>query len=558
VRLRATDYTVKYAYDRNHQVIRATDALGKFTTSSYDRDGLVTATTDQLNNTTQVTIPQDGSYEVFVRYPSVSGAATDAKFTVAHGAGDTVKTVNQTTGTGAWVSLGSYAFTAGNSHKVTLSDQAGGTVVADAVKLVRNNSGDTDTEQHDYAYTYDPNGNLTTIADSSPGARIDTYTVGYTGLNQVASVQEAKAGQVKNTTSFSYDENGLLLTTGHDEQHSRYEYDPRDLLSKVTVGKTATDPDPKITTYTYTDRGERSRQVKGNGNTVDYGYFLDGMLDTQTEKKPNGMLVSDHVVDYDLNGNRTRDVSRKMNADNHAAYLTTTADYANDPRDRLASVTRTGDGAGTETYVHDANSNVVSQTVKGATTTFNYDRNRLLTATTSGVTASYNYDPFGRLDTVTAAGLIIERNVYDGFDHIVENRQNTGTSTSTTKYAYDPLDRTSTKTTNAGAASEKTTTFNYLGLSGDVLDEVVAGTVQKSYQYSPRGERLSQTTHNADGTEEETFYGYSPHTDVEQLTDDVGDTRATYGSSSSTRPPGVTGSTAPRTAARSTSGRTAR
>jgi RHS repeat-associated protein len=34
---------------------------------------------------------------------------------------------------------------------------------------------------------------------------------------------------------------------------------------------------------------------------------------------------------------------------------------------------------------------------------------------------------------------------------------------------------------------------------------------------------------NDDGTEEETFYGYNPHTDIETLTDRTGNTKATYG-----------------------------
>jgi len=165
--------------------------------------------------TWRLNIPQDGNYEVFVRFPNVAGAATDAKYTIAHGAGNTIKTVNQTVGTGTWVSLGSYAFMTGNSHAVTLSDQAGGTVVADAVKLVRNNTGETDTEKHDYTYRYDPNGNLTTISDASPGARVDTYAIGYTGLNQVATVTESKGGQTKNTTSFGYNENGAPRTAQH-------------------------------------------------------------------------------------------------------------------------------------------------------------------------------------------------------------------------------------------------------------------------------------------------------------------------------------------------------
>lgn len=73
--------------------------------------------------TWRLNVPQPGTYEVFARFPQITGAATDAKYTVSHAGGDTVKTVNQTTNTGAWVSLGSYSFTEGNSHKVSLSDQ---------------------------------------------------------------------------------------------------------------------------------------------------------------------------------------------------------------------------------------------------------------------------------------------------------------------------------------------------------------------------------------------------------------------------------------------------
>ena len=62
-----------------------------------------------------------------------------------------------------------------------------------------------------------------------------------------------------------------------------------------------------------------------------------------------------------------------------------------------------------------------------------------------------------------------------------------------------------------------------------MLDEEVAGELTKSYQYSPWGQRLSQIKHNADGTTEDGYYGYNSHTDVETLTDENGDTKATYG-----------------------------
>jgi YD repeat-containing protein len=226
--------------------------------------------------------------------------------------------------------------------------------------------------------------------------------------------------------------------------------------------------------------------------------------------------------------------SKTMNADNHAALIQRVQTVTYDPRDRIATLTKTdpttGNTVESESYVHDANDNVISQTLKGATTTFTYDRNRLQTAVTGGVTASYNYDPFGRLDTVTGAGQILQRYSYDGFDRIAQQTKlnTSGTGTTTSRYTYDPLDRTASQTDNAGTPSEKTTTFDYLGLSGEVIDEQVAGQLQRSYQYSPWGERLSQTKHNTGGTTEDSFYGYDPHTSVETLTNTSGDTKATY------------------------------
>jgi RHS repeat-associated protein len=125
----------------------------------------------------------------------------------------------------------------------------------------------------------------------------------------------------------------------------------------------------------------------------------------------------------------------------------------------------------------------------------------------------------------------VQRTTYDGFDRIAQQtKQNaSGTGTTTSRYTYDPLDRTASQTDNVGATGEKSTTFNYLGLSGDVIDEQIAGQLQRSYQYSPWGERLSQAKRNTDGTSEDSFYGYDPHTSVETLTDTSGDTKATYG-----------------------------
>ncbi|WP_235023924.1 golvesin C-terminal-like domain-containing protein [Streptomyces sp. WAC05374] len=471
-------------------------------------------------------IPKDGTYTAYVKYPKVTGAATTAKYTLSQGTTTHPSvTKDQNAATGTWVSLGSYSLKQGNDAKLKLEQNSGGIVVADGVKLVRDTAGETDSEKKSFAYAYDANGNLTSIDDTSSGARIDAYTIVYTGLNQVAKVTEALAGAEKKSTSYTYDVNGKPETITHPDQFSKYTYDLRDLVKTVSVGKSSTDGSPKVTSYTYTDRGLKLQETKNNKNTVDYTYYLSGAVKTAVEKKPNGTLVSSHTYAYDPNGNKAQDVAKKMNADNNAAYLESTTDYTYDPANRLAKSVKTGNGAGTETYVHDDNANVVSQTVKGTSTTYTYDRNRLVSAAVGGSTATYNYDPFGRQESVTGGGKVIERSVYDGFDHVVESQKMDDAGTlKSTKYTFDPLDRTASKT-----ADGKTTDFTYLGLSTEVLGEEVAGALTKSYQYSPWGERLSQVKHNTDGTGEDGYYGYNSHTDVETLTDKDGNSKSTYG-----------------------------
>jgi hypothetical protein len=87
-----------------------------------------------------------------------------------------------------------------------------------------------------------------------------------------------------------------------------------------------------------------------------------------------------------------------------------------------------------------------------------------------------------------------------------------------------------TRTTRRRTGTDgKTTDYDYLGMSSEVLAEKVGSELTKSYQYSAWGERLSQIKHNSDGTTEDGYYGYNSHTDIETLTDKNGDTKATYG-----------------------------
>lgn len=311
-------------------------------------------------------IPKDGNYTVYVAYPAVSGAATSASFKVSYHGGTATVPVNQTTnastaGSPSWVSLGKYAFTqADTGQKVTLTQSAagGGTVVADAVRVVRDTTGGSNTAHHDFTYSYDPNGNQKGIADSSAtGPAVASYAMTYDGINRLTNVEEDNsAGSAVHTTIYGYDAGSNLTSRGHDSATSDYTYDPRNLLATETDKSWATDPSPQVTTFDYTPDGLRKTEDKPNGNTVTYSYFADGLLAHQLETTSGSATVAEHTYAYNPDGIKASDAQKLMNADT-GTLMSHSLAYSYDPRDRLTRVQT--DGTATESYVHDAARNRV-------------------------------------------------------------------------------------------------------------------------------------------------------------------------------------------------------
>jgi polysaccharide biosynthesis protein PslG len=84
------------------------------------------------------TVPETGTYEVFLRWTSHSNRANAVPVTITHAGGSTNLQVDQTNNGAAWVSAGSYAFNAGTSGSVTISNTGtSGYVVADAIRLLK-------------------------------------------------------------------------------------------------------------------------------------------------------------------------------------------------------------------------------------------------------------------------------------------------------------------------------------------------------------------------------------------------------------------------------------
>ncbi|WP_327730336.1 polymorphic toxin-type HINT domain-containing protein [Streptomyces sp. NBC_00487] len=478
----------------------------------------------------QLTIPQSGDYTVYVQYPEVDGAAKDAAYEIKHKDGTETKTLDQSELAGEWRSLGKYAFSEDTGQAVTLTDKATGTVVADAVRLVRDNTGDTDNEKKDFSYRYDANGNQTEITDTSPGVETDRYTLDYDELNQLTKVVEHDGDTVRNTTALTYDSNGNTLTTTHDLTWSKLEYDALDRVERITNAASPTADDRQVTSVEYTARGELAKQTKPNGNVLSIDYYLDGATKKTTEKKSDGSVVAEHALKYNANGHKAQDVLKLMDADDHGETIDNTYAYTYDPQDRIAKVVKSGDDEKTEEYRHDSAGNVVWQTVDDTTTTHRYDRNRLLTSTADGASSTYNYDPLGRLDTVSFGGETIQKYRYDGFDRPESITAGSGESAKTTRMTYDAFDRTVKET--VGGDDAKTTLFTYLGITSNSLKEEVTDEGVTSFQYASWGQKLTQIKDEEDdegASPETTQYLYHPHGDVEALTDKDGDTKTTYG-----------------------------
>ncbi|WP_149824173.1 RHS repeat-associated core domain-containing protein [Streptomyces tailanensis] len=476
----------------------------------------------------QLTIPQSGDYTVYVHYPKVDGAAKDASYEIKHKDGTETRSLDQTELPGEWRSLGKYAFAEDTGQTITLTDKATGTVVADAVRLVRDNEGDTDNEEKDFSYRYDANGNQIEIVDNSPGVEVDRYSLEYNELNQLSKVVERDGDSVRNTTALTYDANGNTLTTAHDLTWSKLDYDPLNRVERITNAASATADGRQVTSLEYTARGELAKQTKPNGNVLTVDYYLDGSTKKTTEKQSDDTLVAEHALKYNANGHKVEDVLKLMDADDHGDTIDNTYAYTYDPQDRIAKVAKTGDDDKTEEYRHDAAGNVVWQTVDDTTTTHRYDRNRLLTSTADGASSTYNYDPLGRLDTVSFGGETIQKYRYDGFDRPASITAGSGDSAKTTRMTYDAFDRTVKEAVGSGDDA-KTTLFTYLGITTHSLKEEVTDEGVTSFQYASWGQKLTQIKDEEDKDPETTQYLYHPHGDVEALTDKDGDTKTTYG-----------------------------
>ncbi|HXH80276.1 AHH domain-containing protein [Nocardioides sp.] len=538
-----------------------------------------------------------GTYDLRVTCPKVTGAATNATFTIKVKKGDatttTTKVVDQTACQSGTVAplLGSFTFAGGEDIKVSLAPSATGVAVADAIKLRKT---DSSAERRVFSYAYDANGQVETVTD---GAK--SFTTKYDGLGRALKATETGGATGTRTTTWAYDLSSNMLSSyafrgagdgsenGNNEssRFTRYTWDIRDMVASVAAGATP-DASLKTTTFGYDPRGMRVAMTKPNGNVTSYAYYSDGLPRSITERDKNAKLVASHDLEFTLDGDRSKDVSKVENPDTDG-YLNQVATFAYTPSRQLASVNKTVPDAASgkpgkgESYCYDAAGNITEQKVGRDLTRMTYDRNRLLKTQTKKTdvadltcptgseqletarsTLTHQYDAFGRATTLSyqggtgtrANGTVVKRYGYDGFDRVVREQSflsDGDTNDTTITRTYDAFDRTTHRTATVRNNPAVSTRYVYLGKGDQVAFEEQRDTggawqLAKAYTYGPGGEQLAMrdigvnvpgpdATESTDpdkqldaGESRELFFGTNPHGDIETLTDNTGEVVSSY------------------------------
>ncbi len=138
----------------------------------------------------------------------------------------------------------------------------------------------------DFTYTYDPNANLTQIADGSPTAKIDLWDIAYTGLNQIDQIQR-EAQRRRSRTPPPTPTTKTARRPAHPRQDpGHHSYDIPRPGRRGRRQEDATEPRPRPPATPTPRAPNTCSETKANGNTVDYDYFLSGVLQPLDRKEP--------------------------------------------------------------------------------------------------------------------------------------------------------------------------------------------------------------------------------------------------------------------------------
>ncbi len=429
----AAQSTTQYDYDVNGNLTRAeqgTESVGRITTYTYDGYSRLTGTVDAMGNVLTYHYDAEGN-RVSQR---LDGEPND----VLGGAGN------------FRLSETLYQYDAMN-RRISQAEQFFNTQTQAPI-------GDG---QAVTTFEYTDNSQLKTLTDDNNA----DWQYAYDTANRRSVVTDPKA----NTTSYSYDANGNIISTTEVDQSdigdpagtlvTTYSYDNLDRLIRTV------DNVNNIITWQYDSRGNRVVEIDARGNEMRYTYDgLSRLIQTVRDMDGNGAGGSDPndivtsrswdqssrvISQTDDNGNTTNFTYDALNrrterrfADNQIASMTydvhdnllgltdanaSVINYTYDRRNRLTSKSITPAtgvvGTTTESYAYDGLSRLISANDNDSSVTRQYDSLSNVTRETQQVvpsgplrTVTLAYDGVGNLTRLTYPGGRVVVSTYDGLN----------------------------------------------------------------------------------------------------------------------------------------------
>ncbi len=469
------------AYDTLNRVTNVTDALSHMSTLSYNAVSEVTNLTNSLNHTG--TLSYDAIHSPVAGTDPLGHTGT----VVLDGAGDTSATTDPLGNvTVAMIDLQGRTVGSvdamGNVTQTALDPDGQVRMVVDPggneTHYVYNRDGQvskTTTPLGTTTMVYDAVGRLTQTTDGD--GRLIQYT--YDAADRLTGeVWKNASAMTVNVVTYSYDNDGNLLTAADYNGTVTYTYDALDRVQSYTdiFGLTLT--------YSYDANDNLTQRTDSLGGTLTYVYDNANRL---TSEEYTGTGATGTIVRVDFGYDAANEQTSITWYSNLAGTATVAASaYGYDNAGRLTSIVNTNSSSATlsyYTYTYNNADRVTAQThwsqvgttTYSGTNTYSYDAiNQLL----GDGTTTYSYDANGNR---TMAGYST------GSD-------NEMSSDGTYTYTYDAVGNLTQKTTGSGS-SLVTWTYSYDNVNEltGIVETGSSGTIlQITYTYDVLGQRVQE------------------------------------------------------------------
>ncbi len=323
-----------YTYDADGNMVSMTDAKGNTTKYEYDFKGHITKVINPLNQGISIAYDGNGNITQTTELGQLNADGSDANpsdnlvTTMAYDAQNRRTSVTDATGN---TTKYEYDYT-NASCGCSATSASAPSKITDPLGKVTTNSFDkdnrvastTDRNGNTITYTYDAAGRL--LVKNYPDGTYAAYA--YDNLGRVVEASNADSdltftynaqGQIASATdrmldktiSYAYDSNGnRTQMTDPDGRITNYTYDKRGLMANLTDGS-------DIFEFTNDADGRRTALTYPNGVAASYDYDSLGQV-TDIVNALNGNPVAYNSYTYDALGNRLTNTD--MNGTNAYSY----------------------------------------------------------------------------------------------------------------------------------------------------------------------------------------------------------------------------------------------